>query len=40
MQETEEDLIVMKVEKEDRLFATDATILETLQGIVEHLMTS
>ena len=30
----------MKVEKEDRLFAIDAIIMDTLQGIVEHLITS
>ena len=30
----------MKVEKEDRLFVTYVTILDTLQGIVEHLIIS
>ena len=38
MHETKEDLTVMKVEKEDRLFAIDEIIMDTLQGIVEHLM--
>lgn len=38
MREQEEDLIVMKVEKEDRLFSIDAIIREKLQGIIEHLM--
>ena len=26
----------MKVEKEDKLFVIDATILDTLQGIIQH----
>ena len=30
----------MTMEKEDRLFSTDVTILDTLQGIVEHLIIS
>ena len=38
MQEIEGDLTVMKVEKEEKLFATDATTLDTLQGIIEHLI--
>lgn len=39
MQEIEEDPIEMKVEKEEKLFVTDVTILDTLQRISEHLMT-
>ena len=31
--ETKEDLIAMKVEKEDKLFLIDVIILDTLQGI-------
>ena len=30
----------MTMEKEDRLFVTDVTILDTLQGIVQHLIIS
>ena len=30
----------MIVEKKDRFFATDVTILDTLQGIAEHLIIS
>ena len=30
----------MIVEKEDRLFVTDVTILDTLQGIAEHVIIS
>ena len=40
MQETERDLTEMKVEKEGKLYVTNATTLEILQGIVEHLMIS
>lgn len=29
----------MKVKKDDKLFIIDATILDTMQGIVEHLTT-
>ena len=40
MHEIEEDLIVMKVEKEDKLFSRNAKILDILQEIVENLMTN
>ena len=40
VQETEEDLTVMRVEKEDKLFIRDVIILDTLQGLVEHLTTN
>ena len=40
MQEIEEDLTTMKVEKEDKLFVIDVKIQDTLQGIVEQLITS
>ena len=38
MQEIEEDRTTMKVEKEGKLFAIDVIILDTLQGIAEHLI--
>ena len=40
MLEIEEDLIAMKVEKEEKLFVIDATILDILWGIAEHLIIS
>ena len=40
MQELEEDLIVMKVEKEDNFFSKNATMFDTSQGIVEYLRTN
>ena len=40
MQETKEDLTEIEVEEEDNFFVTDATILDTLQGIAKHLMTN
>ena len=40
MQVAEEDLIAMKVEKEGKLYVTDATTLDILQGIAKHLMIS
>ena len=40
MQVTEGDLTAMKVEKECKLYVTDATTLDILQGIVEHLIIS
>ena len=38
MQVIEEDLIAMKVGKEDKSYVIDTITLDTLQGIVEHLM--
>ena len=35
-----EDLIAMKVGKEDKSYVTDVITLETLQQIIEHLMIS
>ena len=40
MQVIEGDLIAMKVEKEGKLYVIDATTLDILQGIVEHLIIS
>ena len=40
MQVAEGDITAMKVEKEGKLYVTDATTLDILQGIVEHLMIS
>ena len=40
VQATEEDLTIMRVEKENKLFVTNVIILDTLQGIVEHLTTN
>ena len=40
MQVAEGDLTSMKVEKEGKLYVTNATTLDILQGIVEHLMIS
>ena len=40
LQVIEEDLTAMKVEKEEKMFVTDVIILDTLQGIVEHLIIS
>ena len=34
----EKDCTTIIVEKEDRLYAIDVTTLDTLQGIVEHLI--
>ena len=38
MKVIEEDLTTMKVEKEEKMFVTNVIILDTLQGIVEHLI--
>ena len=40
MQVIEEDLTTMKVEKEDKLFVIDVIFLDTLKGIIEHLITN